>query len=130
MRKRFSSPEYHRRMVKSSDINLRVLMDEEGIEEIRWRADEGPSPQEQVAKAMVLALWDAEARSALRIDLWSKQMPVDDMNDFLFQTLMSLADTYKNATNDAALAGELKVFAQEFAAKASRNAPRQGKITP
>lgn len=112
-------------MLKSSDINLRVLMDDDGIEEIRWRADEGPSQGEQAAKAMILALWDAEARSALRIDLWTKEMPVDDMNDFFFQTLMSLADTYKNATNDAALAGELKVFAQEFAARASANAARQ-----
>lgn len=113
-------------MLKSSDIILRVLMDDDGIEEIRWQADDAPTPGQQHAKAMLLALWDAEARSALRIDLWTKQMPVDDMNDFFFQTLMSLADTYRNATNDAALAGEIKVFAQEFAARASKNAARQG----
>lgn len=112
-------------MLKSSDINLRVLMDDDGIEEIRWRADDAPTQGEQHAKAMLLALWDAEARSALRIDLWTKEMPVDDMNDFFFQTLMSLADTYRNATQDAALAGEIKVFAQEFAGKASRNVRRQ-----
>lgn len=117
-------------MLKSSDIHLRVLMDDDGIEEIRWRADEGPSAEEQVARAMVLSLWDAEARSALRIDLWTKEMPVDDMNDFLFQTLMSLADTYKTATKNAALAGEIKVFAQEFATKASMSAQRQGRTMP
>lgn len=115
-------------MLKSSDIHLRVLQDDDGIEEIRWRADEGPSPAEQAAKAMVLALWDAEARSSLRIDLWAKDMEVEDMNDFLFQTLMSMADTYKNATNNAALASEIKVFAQDFAHKASQAARRQAGI--
>ena len=115
-------------MLKSSDIHLRVLQDDDGIEEIRWRADEGPSPDEQAAKAMILALWDAEARSSLRIDLWTKEMEVDDMNDFFFQTLMTMADTYKNATNDAALSGEIKVFAQDFAQKASRAARRRAGI--
>ena len=116
-------------MLRSSDIHLRVLQDDDGIEEIRWRADEGPSPDEQSSKAMILALWDAEARNSLRIDLWAKEMEVDDMNDFFFQTLMSMADTYKNATNNGGLAGDIKVFAQEFAQKASQVARRQAGLT-
>lgn len=117
-------------MLKSSDIRLRVLMDDDGIEEIRWEADDGPEPGEQSSQAMILSLWDAERRNALRIDLWTKEMPVDDMNDFVFQTLMSLADTYRSATNDAGLAGEMKLFAQDFAHKASQTARRQaGPIT-
>lgn len=112
-------------MLKSSDIRLRVLMDDDGIEEIRWEADDGPEPGEQAAKAMILSLWDAERRNALRIDLWTKELSVDDMNDFVFQTLMSLADTYRRATNDAGLAGEMKLFAQEFARTASETARRQ-----
>jgi len=46
-------------------------------------------------------------------------MTVDDMNDFVFQTLLSLADTYRAATNDAGLASEITIFAREFAEKAS-----------
>jgi len=112
-------------MLKSSDIHLRVLQDDDGIEEIRWRADEGPSPHEQAAKAMILALWDADVKNSLRIDLWAKEMEVEDMNDFFFQTLMTMADTYKNATTDGGLAGEIKVFAQEFAQKAARASRRR-----
>lgn len=112
-------------MLKSSDIRLRVLMDDDGIEEIRWEADDGPEPGEQSSKAMILSLWDAERRNALRIDLWTKEFSVDDMNDFVFQTLISLADTYKAATNDAALSAEMKMFAQDFAHKASETARRQ-----
>ena len=114
-------------MLKSSDIRLRVLMDDDGIEEIRWEADDGPEPGEQSSKAMILSLWDAERRNALRIDLWTKEFSVDDMNDFVFQTLISLADTYKRATNDASLSAEMKMFAQDFAHKASETAKRQAR---
>jgi gliding motility-associated protein GldC len=104
----------------SSEIVLRVVRQGDVVEAITWRADEAPVPGEQPAKAFVLALWDAAQKSALRIDLWTKDMTVDDMNDFVFQTLMTLADTYANATTFKPLAGDIKVFAQEFAEKAAR----------
>ena len=69
---------------------------------------------------MILALWDGEARNSLRIDLWTKEMSVDDMNDFFFQTLLSMAETYQRATNNRELMAEIKLFAQSFAEKASR----------
>jgi len=116
-------------MANRSDIRLSVYQDGGGIDEIRWEADEGPEPGEQVAKAMILALWDAERRNALRIDLWTKDLSVDDMNDFFFQTLMSLADTYRNATNDSGLMAEIKLFAREFAEKAAKAAKGQGGAT-
>jgi len=104
----------------SSEIRLTVHNDGEGVTDIRWRADDAPDPGEQVAKAMVLALWDAEARNALRIDLWTKDMTVQDMNDFFFQTFLTLADTYQSATGDADLMAEIKIFAREFAQRAVR----------
>ncbi len=106
--------------MKSSEITLRVVRSDDAVESISWRADEGVGPGEQDAKAFFLALWDASERSALRIDLWTRDMTVDDMNDFFFQTLMTMADTYASATTFAPLAGEIKVFAQEFAEKAAR----------
>ena len=69
---------------------------------------------------MILALWDAEKRNSMRIDLWTKDMTVEDMNDFFFQTLLTMADTYKNATNNKDLMAEIKIFAREFAEKASQ----------
>lgn len=114
-------------MTKTSEIRLRVDMDDDGIDAIRWEADDGPEPGEQAAKAMILALWDANKRNALRIDLWTKDLSVDDMNDFFFQTLLSMADTYRNATNDTNLMAEIKLFARDFAEKASRAAAAQGR---
>lgn len=112
-------------MLTSSDIRLTVDMDDAGVESIRWQADDSPEPGEHRAGAMILALWDAEQRNALRIDLWVKEHSVDDMNDFFFQTLLSMADTYRRATNDAGLASEIKLFARDFAEKASRAAHAQ-----
>ncbi len=109
-------------MSKSSHIRLAVDMDDSGIEAIRWQADDSPEPGQHDAGAMILSLWDGVQRNALRIDLWVKEMSVDDMNDFFFQTFLSMADTCRKATNDAGLASEIKLFARDFAEKASRAA--------
>ena len=111
-------------MSTESNIRLAVNMDDEAVTRIRWQADDSPEPGLNEAGGMILSLWDADKRNALRIDLWVKQMTVDDMNDFFFQTFLSMADTYKRATNDADLASEIKLFARDFADKASRKAHR------
>jgi gliding motility-associated protein GldC len=106
--------------MRTSEINLAIDLSDDGVEGIRWTADEAPEPGVQQAKAMILSLWDANARNAMRIDLWTGDMSVDDMNDFVFQTLISLADTYRNATGNEALMAEMKLFASQFAEQASR----------
>lgn len=114
-------------MESESNIRLAVNMDHEAVTRIRWQADDSPEPGLNDAGALILALWDPEQRNALRIDLWVKQMTVDDMNDFFFQTLLSLADTYSRATNDPDLASEIKLFARDFAEQASKKAHAQAR---
>lgn len=106
--------------MKTSNIRLAVDRTDDTVEGIRWSADDAPMPGEAMAKAMILALWDHEARQSLRIDLWTRDMSIDDMNDFVFQTLVSLADTYHHATGNQALMAEMKHFARDFADRASR----------
>ena len=109
------------RINKTADIHVRVVRDAANdIDTIRWSATDAPTPGQQDARAMILALWDAEARNSLRIDLWTKDMTVEDMNDFFFQTLLTMADTYRNATNNDELMSDIKHFAREFAEKAAR----------
>ena len=115
---------------KRSDIRLSVAMDAGGVTDIRWEADDAPEPGVQRAKAMLLALWDAEARNAMRIDLWTKDMTVEDMNDFVFQTLLTMADTYKGATGNRELMADIKTFAREFAEKASARERRRSGTGP
>lgn len=109
----------------TSDIRLSVSMDDEGIQDIRWEADDAPEPGLQQAKAMILSLWDGEVRNAMRIDLWTVDMTVEDMNDFVFQTLFSMADSYSSATGNKAVSAELKMFAREFVERANRAESRR-----
>lgn len=103
-----------------STISIQVELDEDKMPEIiEWRAPDGGVEDMQKAKGMLLGLWDGDEKSALRIDLWTKKMMVDEMNDFFYQTLYGMADTYVRATKNTELANELKAFAKDFLKKAS-----------
>jgi len=68
----------------------------------------------QKAKAMMISVLDGAEKAALRIDLWTKDMMVDEMADFFFQTLMTMADTYGRATKYTEQVEEMKTFARQF----------------
>lgn len=103
-----------------STINIHVEVDEDKMPEtIEWSAPDGGVDDLQKAKAVLLGLWDGDQKSALRIDLWTKKMMVDEMNDFYYQTFFGMADTYLRATKNAELSNELKEFAKAFLKKAS-----------
>ncbi len=102
-------------------ININVILDNEKMpEHIDWSASGNNSDTATPAKGVLLSLWDGSEKTALRIDLWTKKMMVDEMNDFFFQTLMTMADTYTRATRNTELAEELKVFARDFKVKADK----------
>ena len=86
-------------------------------EQINWEASDSTADMKQRAKAMCLAFWDATDKSALRIDLWTKDMMIDEMGDFYYQMIMSMADTFKRATKQEALSEEMKTFAKGFIKK-------------
>jgi gliding motility-associated protein GldC len=101
-------------MAKSS-INIDVLLDENRVpEDIRWNATDTSAESARKAKAMMLAFWDGADKTAMRIDLWTKDMMVDEMADFFYQTFMTMAETYQRATQDQALVGDMKQFAKDF----------------
>ncbi len=102
------------RMSKST-ITIDVHLDEGRVpDKITWNASDTTIANEQVAKAMMLAFWDGAEKTALRIDLWTKQMLIDEMADFYYQTLMSMAESYNRATNNEELVNDMKNFAQLF----------------
>ncbi|HEY6977551.1 MAG TPA: gliding motility protein GldC [Chitinophagaceae bacterium] len=101
--------------MQSSTIRIDVLLDKNKIpEQIRWQADNTTVEEAQKAKAVMLSVWDGVDKSALRIDLWTKDMMVDEMADFFYQTLMSMADTYNRATHHEELVDDMKKFAKDF----------------
>ncbi len=102
---------------KTSDIVLSVTTDENRIpESIVWTAEDGGIENEN-AKAAFLSVWDHKAKESLRIDLWTKDMPVDEMKHFFHQTLVSMSDTYYRATQDEKMSETMKDFCSYFAEK-------------
>src|SRR5690349_2333274 len=101
-------------MAKSS-IVIDVELDDNRVPaNIEWTATEGAGDRKQQAKALMLSLWDGADKTALRIDLWTQKMMVDEMADFYFQTFMTMADTYERATKQSELVQEMRKFAKDF----------------
>lgn len=98
-----------------STITINVKLGEDRIpQQIEWNAGGTTAQDTQQAKAFMLSLWDGAEKTALRIDLWTKEMMVDEMADFFYQTLITMADTYNRATHHEELTAEMKEFAKTF----------------
>jgi gliding motility-associated protein GldC len=101
----------------TSTIELTVELDDNRIpEKLFWTADDGGINNEE-AKAMLLSVWDSKAQETLRIDLWTKDMPVDEMKLFFHQTLVAMSDTFNRATQDEKMTATMKDFCDYFAEK-------------
>jgi gliding motility-associated protein GldC len=101
----------------TSEIKFQIELDENRVpEKLTWSAADGGVEQEDT-KAIMLSIWDSKAKESMRIDLWTKDMPVDEMKIFFHQTLVAMADTFKRATNDEKMADTMKDFCDYFAEK-------------
>jgi gliding motility-associated protein GldC len=108
-----------KRMSKTitSEIKFVVELDENRVpEKLTWTAQDGGVELEE-AKAMLLSIWDSNTKETLRIDLWTKDMPVDEMKIFFHQTLVAMADTFERATQDEKMASTMRDFTDYFAEK-------------
>ncbi len=103
--------------LKKSEIKIQVEVDENNVpENLNWSAQDGGIDNED-AKAMLLSLWDSKAQESLRIDLWTKDMPLDEMKVFFHQTLVAMSDTFYKATEDEKMTATMKDFCDYFAEK-------------
>ena len=101
----------------TSKIVLEVSLDENRVpESLSWTADDGGIHNEE-AKAMLLSVWDSKNKESLKIDLWTKDMPVDEMKIFFHQTLVAMSDTFMKATQDEKMTATMKDFCEYFADK-------------
>jgi gliding motility-associated protein GldC len=100
---------------RESNININVTLDAQKVPKaIHWSATDSTAEERQKAKAMMVNFWDDQEKAALRIDLWTNDMMVDEMADFYFQTLMGMADTFQRSTGQTELVQDMKKFAQNF----------------
>ncbi|HLT53763.1 MAG TPA: gliding motility protein GldC [Flavobacteriaceae bacterium] len=105
----------------TSTIELKVELDENRVpENLKWSAQDG-GIQDEEAKAVMLSVWDSNNQETLRIDLWTKDMPVDEMKVFFHQTLVAMSDTFNRATQDEKMTATMKDFCDYFAEKLELN---------
>lgn len=101
--------------MNQSSIKIDVLLDPNKVpQQISWSATDSNADMAQKAKAMCIAFWDGADKTALRIDLWTKDMMVDEMADFFYQMFSTMADTYQRATKQDELSADIKKFANDF----------------
>jgi len=100
-----------------SKIELTIELDENKVpEKLFWTAQDGGITNQE-AKAMMLSVWDSKAQESLRIDLWTKDMPIDEMKVFFHQTLVAMSNTFNRATQDEKMTATMKDFCDYFAEK-------------
>lgn len=104
--------------MNTSSIQIDVLLDPNKIpQQINWSATDSNATEAQKAKAMCIAFWDGADKTAMRIDLWTKDMMVDEMADFYYQMMSTMADTFLRATQQKELSEDMKNFAKDFIKK-------------
>jgi gliding motility-associated protein GldC len=115
--------------MQQSSININVHLDANKVpEQITWSATDTSADTLKKAKAMMLSFWDGAEKNALRIDLWTKDMMVDEMADFFYQTLMTMAESYHRATKNDEMSNDMKKFAKEFYRKFSEQQMKENKL--
>src|ERR1700710_1778155 len=96
-----------------STITIDVDLDKDKVpQHISWKASDSTADSVQQSKSMMLSFWDGADKVAMRIDLWTKEMMVDEMADFYYQTMMGMADAFKRATKNDDLVNDMKTFAE------------------
>lgn len=104
-------------ILHTSNIGFTVELDENKIpENITWTAEDG-GINNKATKAILLSVWDHKQKDTLRIDLWTKDMPIDEMKKFFHQTLVSMAGSFERATDDQKMSATMLDFCDYFAEK-------------
>lgn len=113
-------------MQRKTTITLDVVLDENQTpDKMKWSAPDG-GVNSQAMEAFFFSSWDKEKQESARIDLWTKEMPVDQMQVFVHQTLVGIRESYLKATDDAQMAEAMQQFCDFFAAERNLKDVKKG----
>jgi gliding motility-associated protein GldC len=108
-------------------IRINVELDEQNVPKtIEWEAEDAGLDEPTQCRAMILSLWDHRRKDTLRLDLWTRDMTVDEMKIFFHETLVTMADTLQKSISDPRIAGDMKDFSAYFAEKMEIITPDNG----
>ncbi|MEM8583578.1 MAG: gliding motility protein GldC [Bacteroidota bacterium] len=98
-----------------SEIRVGIGLDEEKMPVQLDYAGQGESPRD--CKAALLSFFARDTKETMKIDLWTKDMQIVEMDRFFYQTLRSMTETYFKATQNKDLANDFQQFVFYFGRK-------------
>lgn len=105
------------KIIKTSEIKIHVGLNANNLPiGMKWTSTDG-SIENAPAKAMLLSLWDPTENNTMKIDLWTKDMSIEEMKQFFHQTLLTLSDTFERATGEHNICEDLRDYCLHFADK-------------
>jgi gliding motility-associated protein GldC len=108
--------------MKKSEITFKIELDNNNIpEKILWDATDKPDPGLSETKSISLSLWDHMQKNTLRIDLWSKDMPTNEMRRFYIDCIGGIAQSVLTSTGDEYMADEINKFCSTLAAYVAKS---------
>jgi gliding motility-associated protein GldC len=97
--------------MKKSTIQFSIELDQNNVpERIHWDATDKPEDTPSETKSISVSLWDSQQKNTMRIDLWTKDMPVDDMKRFYIECVGGIAQSVLSATGDERMAQEINLL--------------------
>ena len=100
---------------KTSQINIQVGLNANQLPlRMLWSASDGQINNAEAA-AFLLSIWDPKEKNTMKIDLWTKDMTIEEMKQFFHQTLLTMADTFEKATGEHLIAEDLRDYCSHFA---------------
>jgi gliding motility-associated protein GldC len=101
--------------MKKSHINFAIELDDKNVpEKITWEATENPDEDLTETRAISLSLWDHQQKNTMRIDLWTKEMPIDEMKRFFIDCLGGLSQSILSSTGDEYMANETNALCDKL----------------
>lgn len=105
------------KIVKTSEISVKVGLNSNNVPvRMNWTAPDGSVTNEET-KAFLMSIWDPKENNTMKIDLWTKEMSIEEMKQFFHQTLLTMADTFERATGEANISEDLRDYCYHFAEK-------------
>lgn len=104
--------------MRKAEIKLTIELDDQNVpENITWESTDSNTKEALPVTAFNLSLWDHQYKNTLKIDLWTKEMPVDEMKRFFYETLQTMGDSFLRATGEKLIVEDLRDYCAHFADK-------------
>lgn len=101
-----------------SEIKFDVTLDEKQRPvDLKWTAEGSGVDGVKPCNAFIISVWDHLSDTSMRLDLWTDKMTVEEMNQFYYETFVTMADTFALATNNTEVADDIRTYAKSFGEK-------------